>query len=154
LNVHRVNDVRQTEMHTAEPLVPDSSLFEVKITIAKLKKYKLPDSDQIRTELIKHEMKHGLRSMNSLIPVRIAGFVGFFHTFGNWIRFHPQVRGETPIQLDFLEKGNLNCCHCHSMESTPNNTIRYSATSVEGMKLHINQETTINKTPICKSLLI
>jgi hypothetical protein len=28
-NVHGVNDVRQTEMHTAEPLVPEPSSFEV-----------------------------------------------------------------------------------------------------------------------------
>jgi hypothetical protein len=45
-------DVRQTEMHTAEPLVPDPSPFEVKISIAKLKRYKLPGTDQILAELI------------------------------------------------------------------------------------------------------
>jgi len=31
LSVHDVNDVRQTEMHTAEPLVSESSFFEVEI---------------------------------------------------------------------------------------------------------------------------
>jgi hypothetical protein len=40
LNVRRVNDVRQIEIHTAEPLVPEPSRFEVEIAIAKLKKYK------------------------------------------------------------------------------------------------------------------
>jgi hypothetical protein len=39
-------------MHTAEPLVPNPSLFEEEIAIAKLKKYKLPGSDQIPAELI------------------------------------------------------------------------------------------------------
>jgi hypothetical protein len=29
LNVHGVNDVRQTEIHTAEPLVPEPSAFDV-----------------------------------------------------------------------------------------------------------------------------
>jgi hypothetical protein len=29
LNVHEVNDVRQTEIQTAEPLVPEPSSFEV-----------------------------------------------------------------------------------------------------------------------------
>jgi hypothetical protein len=38
-------------VHTAEPLVPDPSHFEVEIAIAKLKKYKLPGSDQILAEL-------------------------------------------------------------------------------------------------------
>jgi hypothetical protein len=42
----------QIEIHTAEPLVPDPSPFEVEIRIAKLKRYKLPGSDQIKAELI------------------------------------------------------------------------------------------------------
>jgi len=29
LNVHRVNDVRQRELHTTDPLVPEPSAFEV-----------------------------------------------------------------------------------------------------------------------------
>jgi len=37
LNVHGVNDVRQTEMHTAEPLVPEPSASEVELAIQKLK---------------------------------------------------------------------------------------------------------------------
>jgi hypothetical protein len=52
LNVHRVSVVRQIEIHTAEPLVPDPSPFEVEIALAKLKRYKLPVSDQILAELI------------------------------------------------------------------------------------------------------
>ena len=31
LNIHGVNDVRQTEIHTAEPLVPDPSAFKVEM---------------------------------------------------------------------------------------------------------------------------
>jgi hypothetical protein len=42
--VHRVSNVRQIEVHTAEPLVPGSSLA-VEIAIEKLKKYKSPGSD-------------------------------------------------------------------------------------------------------------
>ena len=38
LNVHGVNDVRQTEIQTAEPLVPDPSAFEVELAIENLKK--------------------------------------------------------------------------------------------------------------------
>jgi hypothetical protein len=47
LNVHNVRDVRQIEVHTAEPLVPGLSCLEVEIAIAKLKKYKSPGNDQI-----------------------------------------------------------------------------------------------------------
>jgi hypothetical protein len=37
LNLHNVNNVRQTEIHTAEPTVPGPSLPEVEIATAKLK---------------------------------------------------------------------------------------------------------------------
>jgi hypothetical protein len=52
LNVHRFSDVRQTEIHTPELLVPDPISFEVEIAIATLKRYKSPGSDQIPAELI------------------------------------------------------------------------------------------------------
>jgi len=48
-----VNDVRQTEIHTAEPLVPEPSAFEVEMAIKKLKRCKSPRIDQIPEELIK-----------------------------------------------------------------------------------------------------
>jgi hypothetical protein len=51
-SVIEYNSVRQIEVHTADSLVPDSSPFGVEIAIATLKKYKLPDSDQILAELI------------------------------------------------------------------------------------------------------
>jgi hypothetical protein len=53
LNVHDFSDVRQIEIHTTEPLVPGPSHLEVEISIAKLKKYKSPGSDQIPAELYK-----------------------------------------------------------------------------------------------------
>ena len=53
LNVHGVQDVRQTETHTAEPLVPEPSAFEVDLAIEKLKSHKSPGIDQIPAELIK-----------------------------------------------------------------------------------------------------
>ncbi|PNF40230.1 hypothetical protein B7P43_G07077 [Cryptotermes secundus] len=45
LSVHRVSNIRQTEIPTAEPLVPDPSPFEVESAIAKLKRYKSTSSD-------------------------------------------------------------------------------------------------------------
>jgi hypothetical protein len=50
--VHRVSDVRQIEIHTAEPPVPDPSPFESEIAIENLKRYKSPGSDGIPVELI------------------------------------------------------------------------------------------------------
>jgi hypothetical protein len=53
LNVHGVHDVRQMDIHTAEPLVPELSLVEFEISIGKLKSYKSPGTDNIPAELIK-----------------------------------------------------------------------------------------------------
>jgi hypothetical protein len=53
LNVYGVNDVRQTEVHTAEPLMPEPSAFEVEMAIEKLKRHKSPDIDQIPAQIIK-----------------------------------------------------------------------------------------------------
>jgi hypothetical protein len=52
LNAYNVSDVRQIEVHMAEPLVTGSSHLEVEIAIVKLKKYKSPTSDQIPAELL------------------------------------------------------------------------------------------------------
>jgi hypothetical protein len=52
LNVHGVNDVRQTDLHTAEPLVPEPSALDFKLAIEKLKSHKSPGIDQIPAELI------------------------------------------------------------------------------------------------------
>jgi hypothetical protein len=45
LNIHGVHDIRQMDIHTAKPLVPEPSLVEVEIVIGKLKSYKSPGTD-------------------------------------------------------------------------------------------------------------
>jgi hypothetical protein len=50
--VHNVNDVRQIEKHTAEPLLPSPSCLEVEIAIVKLKKHISPASAEIPAQLI------------------------------------------------------------------------------------------------------
>jgi hypothetical protein len=52
LNIHEAGGVRQTEMHTAKPFVPQSNVSEVEAATAKLKRYKSPGFDQIPAELI------------------------------------------------------------------------------------------------------
>jgi len=52
LNVQGVNGVRQTEIRTAVPLVPNPSAFEVEMAIEKLKRHKSPGTDQTPTKLI------------------------------------------------------------------------------------------------------
>jgi hypothetical protein len=47
-----VNDVRQTKMCTAEPLVPEPRYFVVEVAIEKLVRYKASGTEQIPAELI------------------------------------------------------------------------------------------------------
>ena len=42
LNMHEVNDGRKTDIHIAEPLVPEPSAFVVELAIEKLKSHKSP----------------------------------------------------------------------------------------------------------------
>jgi len=53
LNVHGAKDVRQAELHIAEPLVPEAIAFEVEFGFEKLKSKKSPGIDQIPAEMIK-----------------------------------------------------------------------------------------------------
>jgi hypothetical protein len=70
LNVHGVNDVRQAEIHTAEPLVLEPSTLAVKLAIEKLKSHKTPGIDQIPAELIKAGGRTIRRViLNQIIPI-------------------------------------------------------------------------------------
>jgi len=65
--VHWVSDVRQTEIHSAEPQVPEPGAFEVEMVIVKLKRHKSPDIDQIPAELIKQGVERfAMKSINLL----------------------------------------------------------------------------------------
>ena len=51
--VHGVNDVRQTEIHTVQALMPEPGVFEFEIVIEKQKGNKSPGIDHIPAETIK-----------------------------------------------------------------------------------------------------
>jgi hypothetical protein len=64
------NDVMQTEIHTAEPLVPEPSSSEVEIAIEKLKSYKSPGINQIPAELIQageNTLRSEIHKLNNCI---------------------------------------------------------------------------------------
>jgi len=66
LNIHGVNAVRQTEMHTAEPLVAESSALEFELAIENLKSHKSPGIDHIPAELRQGVEQCAKISINSL----------------------------------------------------------------------------------------
>ena len=53
LNIPGAKDVRQTEIHTAEPLVPELGAFKLELAIDKLKSHVSPGTDQIPVEMMK-----------------------------------------------------------------------------------------------------
>ena len=68
LNTHGVNDARQTEIHTTEPILPEPNAFELEMAIEELKRRISPGSDQIKAELIKAGVEYfALGSKNVLI---------------------------------------------------------------------------------------
>ena len=52
MNVHGINNSRQTEIHKTE-LVSDPTVFEFEVAIENLKRHKTSGIDQIPAELIK-----------------------------------------------------------------------------------------------------
>jgi hypothetical protein len=67
-SVHGVSDVRQTEMHTEEPLLPEPSALEVEMATEKLRRYKSLGTGQIPVEKSKAGVEQfALRPINALI---------------------------------------------------------------------------------------
>jgi hypothetical protein len=92
LKLHSVSNVRRTEIHKAEP-DPGLSSFEVEVVIAKLKKYKLPDSDQILAEPIQaggepllseiHQLIHSIWNKEELPQQRNESIIVPIHKKGD-----------------------------------------------------------------------
>jgi hypothetical protein len=68
LNIHGFND--EIKIHTADPLVPEPSAFQIemaKMAIEKLKKYRSPGTDQIPAELLKARSRKFRSEISKLI---------------------------------------------------------------------------------------
>jgi hypothetical protein len=63
-SVHNVNNIRQIEVHTAQPSVRVPSHLEVHASIAKLRKYKSTGSDKIMADLF----QAGGQILRNMIP--------------------------------------------------------------------------------------
>ena len=65
--VHGVSDIRQTDIHTAEPLVPEPRASEFEMASEELKRNKSPSTDQFLAELIKAGGRTIRSKINELI---------------------------------------------------------------------------------------
>jgi hypothetical protein len=73
LNIQGTNDVRQTEIHSAETLVTEPSAFEFEMAIEELKRHRSPGIDQVPAEFIQQGVEQfTLRSISLLIRFGIG----------------------------------------------------------------------------------
>jgi hypothetical protein len=97
LNVHGVNDVRQTEIPTTEPLVPEPSVFEFDLAIKKIKSHKAPGIDRSPEELI----KAGCRTIHSEMHKLIISI---------WNKEELPEEWKVSINLPVYKKGDKTNC--------------------------------------------
>jgi len=100
-NVQAVSVVRQAELHTAQPLVPEPSRFEVELAIEKLKIHKSPSNDQIPAELI----KAGGRTIHSDIHKLINSI---------WNKKELPEQWKEPIIVPIYRKGDKTDCNSYT----------------------------------------
>ena len=89
LNVHVFSDVRQAEIQTAEPLVPETSVLKYDLAIEKLKSHKSRGIDQIPAELIKAGGST-IRCVNHKLIIAIWNVAGL-RPATSWGCITPQV---------------------------------------------------------------
>jgi hypothetical protein len=97
LNVHGAGGVRQTEMHTAEPFVPQPSASEAEAAIGKLKSYKSPGVVQIPAESI----QAGRKTLRSEIQ-KLIKFI--------WNKEELSHQWEESIVVPIHKKGDKTDC--------------------------------------------
>jgi len=107
-NVHGVSNAKQTDIHTAGPLVLELSTFEVEMATEKLKEHKSPGIDQIPAELI----KAGGRKIRSEIHKLIIS---------TWNREKlPQARKESIIVPIYKKGDKTDCSNYRHISLLPN----------------------------------
>ena len=121
LDVHGVNDVRQTEIHTAEPLVPEPSALEVELATEKLKSHKSPGIDHIPAELI----KAGGRTIRNEIHKLIISI---------WNKEELPEEWKESIIVPIYKKGDkTDCSKLITLANYVQNFIQHSAVKVNSI---------------------
>jgi hypothetical protein len=110
LNVHGAGGVRQTEIHTAEPFLPEPSASEVEAAIVKLKRYKSPGVDQIPAELIQAGGETLRSEIHKLIRL-IWNKEELPHQWKESIVVPIQKR-VIKLTVEIIEE--YHCCHLHT----------------------------------------
>ena len=107
LNVNGVNGVGRTEIHTAEPLVPEPSAFEFEMAIEKVKRHGSPGVDKIPAELF----KAGGRTICPVVH-KLINSIWNKDTF-------PEEWKESIIVLINKKEHATDCSNCRGMSLLP-----------------------------------
>jgi hypothetical protein len=116
LNVHGVNEVRQAEIHTREPLVPKPSVFEFELAIEKVQSHTSPVIDQIPAEMI----KAGGRTIRSEIHKLIISI---------WNKEGLPEEWKESVMVPIYKKGDKTNCNNYRGISICQLRTRFSPTS-------------------------
>jgi hypothetical protein len=98
LKVQRVSDIRQIEIHTTEPFVPESSPFGTEIAKENLKNYKSLGNDQILSLLV----QVGDDTLRSEIQ-KVINF--------NWSKTKLSCQWQESIIVPIYRKGDKSACN-------------------------------------------
>jgi hypothetical protein len=110
LNVHGAGGVRQNEIHTVEPFVPEPSASDVEVAIGKLKMYKSPGVDQIPALLIKAGGETLRSEIHKLIKL-IWNKEELHHQWKESIMVPIQKKGDK-LTVVIIEA--YHCCQLHT----------------------------------------
>jgi hypothetical protein len=102
LNVHGIHDVRQMDIHTAEPLVPEPSLVEVEIAIGKLKSYKSQVLIIFRLNLSKQGLKYYITRYTDLFV--LYGIRRNCHSSGRNLLLYQFIRRVITLIVKIIEE--------------------------------------------------
>jgi hypothetical protein len=105
-----VGGIRQIEIQTAEPFVPEPSISEVEVVICKLKRYKSPGADQIPAELIQAGGETLLSEIHKLFKL-IWNKEEFPHQWKESISYLFKKR---VIKVSVVTNGAYHCCQLHT----------------------------------------
>ena len=107
-DINEFKDIKHTDIHRAEPLVPEPSAFHVELATVKLKSHKSSGFDQIPAELI----KAGGRTIRSEIHKLIISV---------WNKEElPEEWKELTIVLIYKERDKTVCSNYRSILLFPN----------------------------------
>jgi hypothetical protein len=142
-----INDIRQIEISTAEPLAPEPSAFEIEMAIRQLKRHKSPGIDQSLGEIIKagggtirsetHKLTNSIWNKEELpegwkesiiVPIYNKGDKTDCSNYRgiSICQLHTKFYPTSAVKVDFYSTGQLLTIYLHSSNTSERKKWEYS----------------------------